>query len=74
MFKGSKPSGQPRSLRSIVESKNESGAFPPEPPLPEDDYGRAYRDEAQTASTERVEQAARTATPAEKSPFKVKGG
>lgn len=72
MFKGVKPPGQPRTLRTIIESKNSSGGFPPPAPLPEDQHKGEYK-EANQAATEGIGRAARTASGAEKSPFVVKG-
>lgn len=46
MFKGAKPAGQPRSLRSIVESKNEGGGFPPPNDGPDVTYPGTYKDPA----------------------------
>lgn len=34
MFKSEKPPGQPRTLRSIVESQNDSANFPPPVAIP----------------------------------------
>lgn len=34
MFKSEKPAGQPRTLRSIVQEKNEAKNFPAEPARP----------------------------------------
>jgi hypothetical protein len=62
MFKSNKPAGQPRTLRSIAESKNERF----EEPTPED--RAVYRDNAQTAPTA-------SPPPAQKQPFgNVRGG
>jgi hypothetical protein len=43
MFRGLKPPGQPRSLRSIAE-KNQGANFPPPGPVPEAEWGKQYND------------------------------
>lgn len=66
MFKGPKPPGQPRSLRSIVESQNDSKHLQTPPALPEQG---TYRDDACNEAQGRREGAAG------KSPFQgVKNG
>jgi hypothetical protein len=49
MHKGPKPAGQPRSLRTIVESKNSPGGFPPPVEGPDVTYPGTYRDGAEGA-------------------------
>lgn len=66
MFRGTKPEAQPRTLRSIAESKGTSSNFESEsvPPTP------PYNDKAQV-STETVSSASRPVhSSADKSPFR----
>jgi len=72
--KGPKPAGQPRTLRTIAESKNASGAFMPEAPRPDENWRKEYKDSAQTGASEKLSSAGGYATKAEPQPFKIKGG
>ena len=68
MFRGPKPEAQPRSLRSIAESKVDPANVRAQAPSPND---APYEDRAQAASTARVADAGRpSSTSADKTPFR----
>lgn len=69
MYKSQLPSGQPRSLRSIAESKAQSGGFPPILPAPDAPWRTEYKDSAADIGAPK----AAGMTPADHKPFKLRG-
>lgn len=69
MFKGPKPSGQPRTVRTIAESQNGGGGFMDVPPSP---LGSdVYQDDA--ANVRPTVSGPRPMSRADKQPFTVRG-